>query len=240
MILADDNFATIVDAIRIGRCTYANLMKIITFVLPTNGGQAFSVIFALIIDVEVPITALQILWVNMVTSVTLGLVLAFDKPGDELLSTRPRARGKQIFGRFLTWRFIYCSVLLTAAVLGIFHWEQTQGRIQSIHKLRTVAVNCLSVCQMTYLFNCRNLRDNEVNLYNLLCGNSMIYVGIFAVAVCQVLFTYTPGFQYIFETEPIDGISWSKCVLFAVSVFAMIELEKLLAKLKGNRLIMLL
>jgi magnesium-transporting ATPase (P-type) len=223
MVLTDDNFATIVEAIRIGRGTYKNLIKIITFVLPTNGGQAFSIVFALIIDVEVPITALQILWVNMITSVTMGLVLAFDKPNDDILEESPRVKNKRLFGRFLTWRLIFVATIITASVLTIVHWESS--RIDSIEMKRTVAVNCLSVCQMAYVFNCRNLRRNS-SISEILGGNIVLYFGLLAVIIFQVLFTYAPGFQYVFSTRSMDGTSWGLCIIFAIGLFILVELEK--------------
>jgi magnesium-transporting ATPase (P-type) len=223
MILTDDNFATIVDAIRVGRCTYNNLIKIITFVLPSNGGQAFSILGALIIGTEVPITALQILWVNMVTSATLGLVLAFDKPGADILLEKPRHRNKRLFGRFLRWRVVFVTLLLVVAVLGIFHWERE--RISSVDELRTIAVNTLAFAQIGYLFNCRNLRRN-VSIIELFSGNQYIYVGILVVVCLQVIFTYTPPLQYVFDTRPIDGESWAKMLFVCVAVFVLVEGEK--------------
>jgi magnesium-transporting ATPase (P-type) len=223
MILTDDNFATIVDAIRVGRCTYNNLIKIITFVLPTNGGQAISILGALVIGVEVPITALQILWVNMLTSASLGMVLAFDKPGDDILLDKPRHLKKRIFGRFLRWRLVFVTLVLVVAVLGMFHWERE--RISDVHELRTIAVNTLSFAQIGYLFNCRNLRRN-VSLTELFGGNKYLYVGILVVVALQVLFTYAPPLQWVFKTRDIDGISWGKMIMVSVAVFIVVECEK--------------
>jgi magnesium-transporting ATPase (P-type) len=223
MILTDDNFATIVDAIRVGRCTYNNLIKIITFVLPTNGGQAISILGALVIGVEVPITALQILWVNMLTSASLGMVLAFDKPGTDILSDKPRHLKKRIFGRFLRWRLVFVTLVLVVAVLGMYHWERE--RISSVDELRTIAVNTLSFAQIGYLFNCRSLRRN-VPFAELFGGNQIIYIAIFVVVVLQVLFTYAPPLQWVFNTRAIDGISWGKMMLVSVCVFIIVECEK--------------
>jgi magnesium-transporting ATPase (P-type) len=225
MIITDDNFATIVEAIRMGRCTYANLIKIIAFVLPTNGGQAFSIIGALIIDVQVPITALQILWVNMITSVTLGVVLAFDKPDRHILEDAPRGPHKPIFGKFLTWRVFTVTIFLILLVLGIFHWEK--HRRNDLEYLRTCSVNALVTAQIGYIFSCRDLRRNT-DLRGLLCGNRVFYLGIFAITACQVLFTYSPGFQYVFKTKPLDGEPWGKIILLAVVVFLAVELDKFL------------
>lgn len=240
MILTDDNFATIVDTVRMGRCTYNNLIKILAFVLPTNGGQAFSIIMALIIGVEVPITALQILWVNMITSITLGMVFAFEPPNDSLMLLPPRRPNKAIFGKFLMWRLVFVTILLVIAVLGIFQWEKQRhgedgaGEQMSVHKLRTIAVNMLSTAQAAYLFNCRALKDNLT--WKQFCeGNAMILVGLIAVAMFQAIFTYAPPFQYIFHTEAIDGESWGKIFLLSFGVFVVVEIEKFLRKqLKTN------
>ena len=229
MVITDDNFATIVDAIRIGRCTYANLIKIIAFVLPTNGGQAFSIIGALIIDVATPITALQILWVNMITSVTLGIVLAFDKPDRTVLSEAPRRSNKPIFGKLLTWRVSLVTVFLILAVLGMYRWENYRGH--SPDYLRTVCVNTLVTAQVGYIFNCRNLRNNT-DAEGFFLGNPYLYLGIFVIIGCQMLFTYSPGFQYVFKTENIDGESWGKIILMAVAVFIAVEIDKFLNSLR--------
>ena len=231
VVLTDDNFATIVEAIRIGRCTYTNLVKIITFVLPSNGGQAFSIMGALIIGVPVPITALQILWVNMITSVTLGLVLAFDEPSADILTQMPRRKDKKLFGRFLTWRLVFVTAVLTIAVLGVFQWEKR--RFDSLDHLRTIAVNTLSIAQIGYVLNCRNLR-NTVSVRELLSGNKWLYVGIFAVLVFQMLFTYAPPLQYVFQTANMDGESWGKIILVALIVFLLVEGEKCLSALRSK------
>lgn len=226
MIITDDNFATIVDAIRVGRCVYDNLIKIIAFVLPSNGGQAFSIVGALVIGVAVPITALQILWVNMITSVTLGIVLAFDRPDEHALEAAPRRANKSIFGRLLTWRLVSVTVLLVLVVLGVFQWEK--HRHSSLNYLRTVCVNALSVAQVAYIFNCRNIRLN-LTAREIFCAGPIVYLGVLAVAVFQVLFTYSPGFQYVFETEGLDGESWGKIILLAVCVFLAVECDKYVA-----------
>jgi magnesium-transporting ATPase (P-type) len=227
IIITDDNFATIIEAIRYGRCTYNNLVKILVFVLPTNAAQAFSIVVALIIGVDVPFTALQILWVNLITSITLGLVLAFEKPQPRLMRTLPRPVGKSIFGNFVSWRVLYVATLLVGAVLGNFHWEKL--RFENLEKLRTVAVNTLSVGQVCYLFNCRHLRHSEWPPWNYLLGNPVIYIGILGVFLAQGLFTYSLAFQSLFQTKPLDGLSWAKMILFGIAIFSLVELEKMLS-----------
>eukprot|EP00981_Chlorochromonas_danica_P012726 scaffold5350_cov178-Ochromonas_danica.AAC.4 len=229
MIITDDNFATIVHAIRVGRCTYNNLVKILAFVLPTNGGQAFSIIMALIIGFDVPITALQILWANMITSIALGLVLAFEPAHDSIMTLPPRRPNKFIFGRFLTWRVIFVSALLTIAVIGSYQFEKS--RLGSTAKLRTIATNTLCMGQATYLFNCRNLRRHS-SPKALLSGNRIIFLGIGVVGAFQAIFTYASPFQFVFHSAALDGQSWGWIFLWAVLIFIVVELEKSVAKLK--------
>jgi magnesium-transporting ATPase (P-type) len=224
IIITDDNFATIVEAIRHGRCTYNNLVKILIFVLPTNAAQAFCIIVALVTGLQVPFTALQILWINLITSITLGLVLAFEKPHPRLMRTPPRPVGKSIFGKFVAWRIFFVATFLVAAVLGNFQWEKL--RFRNVDKLRTIAVNTLSVGQVFYLFNCRHLRHNEIPPWNLLLGNPVVYIGLLGVTLAQVLFTYSKPFQYLFDTKPLDGWSWAKMILLGALLFLIVELEK--------------
>ena len=234
IIITDDNFATIVEAIRYGRATYDNLVKILIFVLPTNAAQASSIVVALIIGVDVPLTPLQVLWVNMITSITLGMILAFETPNERIMKSPPRRSGKAIFGKFLSWRVIFVATLLVIAVLGNFHWEKQ--RFDSVDKLRTIAVNTLSVGQLFYLFNCRNLRYNEFPPWKLLFGNSALLYGVMGVFLAQGLFTYASPFHYVFRTENLDALSWAKMVLFGFIIFVIVELEKAYTDLRPKYL----
>jgi magnesium-transporting ATPase (P-type) len=228
MILLDDNFATIVDAIRMGRCTYQNLVKILTFVLPTNSAQAFSIVFALIIGVEVPIIAVQILWVNMITSITLGLVLAFEPVEERVMQFPPRSPNKEIFGRFLIRRIIFITVLFVACIYLNIEWEREDiaRAVSSIREIRTIAVNTLSFCQIGYLMSCRSLKAPVTSISKLFLENKVIYIGIILVIFFQMLFTYAPFMQSVFETEGLDALAWGKIAFFMVIAFICTEIEK--------------
>ena len=234
MILADDNFATIVEAVRRGRTVYDNLKKVLLFVLPTNGGQSFSILISLIIGLTVPIVPVQILWVNLITSITLGVVLAFDPEDQQVMARLPRRKGKRILGQLLTWRMIYVSLLLSAAVIISFQWELDNG--SSIRSARTVAVNTLSVCQIAYIFNCRFMNNSSLHK-GLITGNPQLFVGIVAVAGFQAIFTYVPGVQFVFETESHDGLAWLRCFLFAAVVFILVEIDKKIGPLIVHRVL---
>lgn len=233
LILTDDHFATLVDAIRIGRTTFHNLYKILAFTLAINGGQAACILVALIIGVTVPIAPLQIIWVNLITSVSLASVLAFEPPHPEVMHMAPRAPEKRLFGRFLLWRVFFVAAVITAVVLGMYHWEEL--RFESRPRLRTIAVNTLCAVQVAHLFNCRALRQTtrwKALFFSM--DNPYPYLGILAVGLLQALFTYSVPLQYVFHSRSLDARSWGKIWLWAVIVFIVVELEKVIAEQKDH------
>ena len=142
MVLADDNFASIANAVEEGRTVYDNIKKAILFILPTNGGEALAIITAVLVGFEeLPLTALQILWVNMITAVTLALSLAFEPPEGDIMRRPPRLRDAPILGSMFVWRIVFVSVILLIGTFGFFIWEMENGA--SVERARTIAVNTL-------------------------------------------------------------------------------------------------
>jgi magnesium-transporting ATPase (P-type) len=241
IIITDNSFATIVAAIRQGRCTYSNLLKILIFILPINAAQAWSLFLALILDLPIPFSGLQILWINMVPAILLGFVFAFEPPDPSLMMFPPRPIEKSIFGSFLIWRIVFVATLLVVSVLGIVQWEvkdqQQQRRDGSSDgsssgdeekkQIQTMAINALVVGQAFYLFNCRYPRYN-VWPWQLVTGNRVIFVGLTGVGFAQVLLTYSKAFQSVFETKAIDDWAWLRMMLIGAILFLIIEVEKAL------------
>ncbi|KAF0097065.1 MAG: P-type HAD superfamily ATPase [Rhodospirillaceae bacterium] len=149
MVLADDNFASIVHAVREGRAVYDNLKKTILYILPTNGGEALTVITAIALGNVLPVTPVQILWVNLVTAVTLGLALAFEPPEPDIMTRPPRPPKEPIASGYFMWRVAFVSVLMLVATFGLFELEIATGA--SLETARTVAVNTLVACEIAYL-----------------------------------------------------------------------------------------
>ena len=142
MVLADDNFASIIHAVEEGRTVYDNLKKAILFILPTNGGEALIILAAIIFGFQqLPLTPVQILWVNMITAVTLALTLAFEPPEKEVMRLLPRDSKQPLLSRYLIWRIAFVSAILMLGTFGMFIWEMERG--VSIEHARTVAVNTL-------------------------------------------------------------------------------------------------
>ena len=233
MVLADDNFATIAQAVEEGRTVYDNLKKAITFILPTNGGEAMTIIAAILLERLLPITPVQILWVNMITAVTLALALAFEPPETDVMKRPPRRADEPILSRFLIWRIVFVSTILLIGTFGIFLWERSQGA--SLEFARTMAVNTLVMFEAFYLFNTRFLRRSVLNAEGLL-GNRVALGAVALVIVFQLLFTYAPPMQTLFQTQALPLESWFAIVVIASSVLFLVEAEKWLTRRRpGNR-----
>jgi magnesium-transporting ATPase (P-type) len=225
MVLADDNFASIAHAVEEGRTVFDNIKKAILFILPTNGAEALILLVAIVLGRALPITPVQILWINMITAVTLALALAFEPPESNVMRRPPRDPREPILGPFLLWRLTYVSIILVVGTFGLFVWERAQG--VEIEHARTVAVNTLVIFEAFYLLNSRYLHAPVVNRQGLF-GNRYVLWAIGLVVFFQLLFTYAPPMQILFGTTAINAATWGLIVLVASSVFILVELEKLL------------
>ncbi len=227
MVLADDNFASISAAVREGRTVYNNIEKAMLFMLPTNIAQALVIMAAIFVGFTLPITAPQILWVNMVTSVALGLVIAFEPHEADVMTRVPRAVERPILTRFGVWRIGFVGFALLAFTLWAFFWIKGQGGSDAL--ARTVAVNAITIGQVFYLLNSRYLLDSSLSL-KAHTGNRILPLGIIAVIVLQLLFTYAPPLQALFDNEAIPLAVWPWLILGGGVFFLVVELEKLIIR----------
>jgi magnesium-transporting ATPase (P-type) len=232
MVLTDDNFATIATAVREGRTVYNNIEKAILFMLPTNVAQGLVIMVAIFAGFTIPITAPQILWVNMVTSVALSLVIAFEPHELDVMRRRPRALDRSILTGFGLWRILFVGVALVVYTLAEFFWMMSQGISDSL--ARTVAVNALIIGQVFYLFNSRYLRDSSLSIKAHL-GNPYLPLAIGAVAVLQLLFTYAPPLQAVFDTEALPFWIWPRLLLGGFLFFLLVEAEKWALRMYRSR-----
>lgn len=223
MVLADDNFATIVKAIKEGRKVYDNIRKTITFILPTNGAQGLAIMLAVLTGSTLPVTPLQALWVNMVVAITLGLALAFERGEADLMQRSPRDPNAALLDMFLLWRVVFVSLLLLAGVFGIFSWLLSQG--ESIALARAGAVNMLVTGSAAYLINSRFLINSTCSL-NGIFGSRPVWFAISLVMLLQMAFTYIPFMQLIFDSEGLQLIHWIAIVTASVAIYLVVELEK--------------
>jgi magnesium-transporting ATPase (P-type) len=227
MVLADDNFASITAAVKEGRTVYNNIEKAILFMLPTNVAQGLVIAVAIFFGFVMPITAPQILWVNMVTSVALGLVLSFEPHELDVMLRPPRAVDRPILTGFGVWRVIFVGLTLLAYTLCAFFWMKSQGASDQL--ARTVAVNAITIGQIFYLLNSRYLLDSSLSLKGHL-GNIYLPLGISAVIILQLLFTYAPPLQALFDNEAIPVRVWPWLFLGGLVFFLVVEAEKMIIR----------
>ncbi|MBE9559555.1 MAG: cation-transporting P-type ATPase, partial [Proteobacteria bacterium] len=228
MVLADDNFASIAHAVEEGRTVYDNLKKAIIFILPTNGGEALIILAAILFGFnQLPLTPVQILWVNMVTAVTLALSLAFEPPEKNVMQRLPRVAHEPMLNSYLVWRIAFVSIILMSGTFGHFLWEIERG--MSIEHARTVAVNTLVMFEIFYLFNSRYI-DASIFNWSGFTGNRYVLIAIAVLVFFQLGFTYLESMQLLFGTTAIDFEIWLRIILISSSVLFLVEFEKYCVK----------
>ncbi|GAB4345429.1 MAG: cation-transporting P-type ATPase [Gammaproteobacteria bacterium] len=223
MVLLDDNFASITHAVEEGRTVFDNLKKAIIFILPTNGGEALALIAAILLGMQLPITPVQILWVNMITAVTLALALAFEPAEANVMRRPPRDPHEPLLSRLLVWRIAFVSVILVSGTFGLFLWDLSAG--YDLDHARTVAVNTLVMFEIFYLFNSRYLTASVLSRKGL-TGNRWALMAVALLLFFQMLFTYFPPMQTLFATQGLLLEQWVMIVLVASSVLFLVEAEK--------------
>jgi calcium-translocating P-type ATPase len=231
MVLADDNFTSITAAVKEGRTVYNNIEKAILFMLPTNVAQGLVIMVAIFAGFTAPITAPQILWVNMVTAVALGLVISFEPHELDVMKRAPRAIHRPILNAFGVWRIIFVGFALLALTLWAFFWMRSNDASDDL--ARATAVNALVIGQVFYLLNSRYKLDSSISLKAHL-GNKYLALGIGAVVVLQFVFTYVRPFQVLFETESLPIWVWPRLLLGGLAFFLVVETEKFIIRMSRS------
>jgi len=223
MVLADDNFASIVAAVREGRTVYDNVIKVIGWTLPTNGGEAMALIAAIAFGVALPITALQILWINMITAVALGLTLAFEPTEPGTMLRHPRAPGQSLISGYLLWRIAFVSLLVVIGVFGMFFWARQRGL--DLEEARTIAVNTIVVMEIFYLFSIRYVHGTSLS-WRAALGTRAVLTGVATVVVAQLVFTYWPAMNSVFKSRPVGLLDGIAIVAVGVALLVILEAEQ--------------
>lgn len=223
LVLADDNFASIVAAVREGRTVYDNIKKVISWTLPTNAAEALTVVIALLLGLAMPITAIQILWINLVTAVTLGMALAFEPTEANTMRRPPRHRSEALLSGDLPWQILFVASLFVLAVYGIFSHALSSGHSETL--ARTLALNTLVVLEIVYLFYIRNIYGTSLR-WDAVKGTPVIWATVISVTLAQFAITYVPALQQIFGTESVPLAEGIKVIAIGVVLFLVIELEK--------------
>ncbi|MDA0782901.1 MAG: cation-transporting P-type ATPase [Rickettsiales bacterium] len=223
LVLADDNFASIAAAVREGRTVYDNIKKVISWTLPTSAGEAMTIIVALLLGMTLPITPIQILWVNLITTVTLGIALAFEPTEENTMHRPPRPRHESLLTGELVRQIVFNSLLFLCGVFGIYFYATQQG--YTIELARTMALNTLVVMEISYLFFIRNIYSTSLT-WKAVRGTKIVWATVIVITMAQFAITYLPPLQKIFATEAIPFRYGVLIVGIGIVLFAVIETEK--------------
>lgn len=223
LVLVDDNFASIAAAVREGRTVYDNLKKVISWMLPTNAGESTVIVIALLAGLLLPLTPVMILWVNMITAITLGLALAFEPTETETMARPPRLRDTPILSGELVWHVILVAALFIAGIFAMFTYALDRG--YSLPLAQTIAMNTLVVLKIFHLFFIRNIYGTSLT-WDAVKGTRVVWTVVIAVTVAQFAVTYLPPFQAVLGTMPIPFVDGLLVVALGVVFFTIIEIEK--------------
>jgi cation-transporting ATPase F len=226
MVLTDDDFATIEAAVEEGRGVFDNLAKFIVWTLPTNMGEGLVILVAILLGTALPILPTQILWINMITAVALGLTLAFEPKERGIMDHPPRDPRKPLLTGVLVWRVVLVSALLVAGAWWLFEWERPHG--SSLAEARTAAVNLFVMVELFYLFSCRSLTHSmwRIGVFT----NRWIVVGVAVQVAGQLTLSYLPFMTELFQTAPISPAAWLRILLLALAASVVVAIDKRLTR----------
>ncbi|MDZ7787805.1 MAG: HAD-IC family P-type ATPase [Halofilum sp. (in: g-proteobacteria)] len=232
IVLTDDNFTSIAAAVRYGRTAYDNIKRSVLFLLPTNGGEALAIIAAVIAGMQLPVTPVQILWVNMVTAATLGLSLAFEPAARHVMRRPPRPPGESMIEAALVGRIALVALTMLAGTFGFYGLLRHAG--VELDVARTAAVNTLVLFELFYLFNAR-LLNKPLRHWRDLGGNAAVWYSVGAVVLLQLAFTYIPPMQLLFGSAALPPLYWLILIPLTFLVVPIVELEKFFVEKRRSR-----
>lgn len=228
IVLADDNFATIERAVRQGRRIYDNIQKSLLFILPTTFGQAIVIFVAVVVGFEPPLQPTQILWVNLVTAVTLSLAFAYEPVEPGTMRRPPRPPGRSILSGHIV-QVLAIIALVGAATIAAYFWEVGRGADPA--SASTTAVTVLVLTQVAVMFNVRFLRQSSLT-WRVFQGNRAMWTSLGVLAVLQLAYTYLPPFHLWFGSTPLGPAQWGIAFAFAAVVFLLGEVGKALGRMR--------
>ena len=231
MVLVDDNFSTIVDAIKEGRRVYDNIKKTIKFLLPTSIAEGLIVLISIILNNPLPLEPVQLLWINMVSAVTISFAFVFEPAESNIMSKNPRHKNENIIKKQDTVRILYVAMLIASLGLGVNQHLLSVGVNHNIAS--TVTLNIIVFCKIFYLFNIRN--DSSAISKNFFT-NKIAFLVVGILIALQMCITYIPQMHSIFRTTSVEMQNWLYPLYCGFIVFSIVEIEKILSfKLKKIR-----
>ena len=218
MILTDDNFASIEAAVEEGRTVYRNLLKAIAFILPVNGGESMTILISVLLARDLPILALQVLWLNMVNSIAMTVPLAFEPKSEQVMQRPPRHPNEPLLSPGLLKRILVISLFNWVLIFGVFEWiRQSTGEI---NLARTMAIQALVAGRIFYLLSISQMGRDVIEQ---LKGNrsrirdaQAISIGIISTIILQIIFSQWSVMNTLFSTAPLNTIQWFICLVIGL------------------------
>lgn len=237
IVLSDDNFATIVHAVREGRRVWDNLVKVFLYNLPTNFAQGLVVFFSFALGMkESPLTPIQVLYVNMIISVSLGGALSFEPEEDGIMTRKPRDSALPLVSKYIMFRTLWLTSAMVVAIIGIFNWAH-DGKHYPVGQARAVAFTLLVISSVFYGLNCRSTTEFSLGP-SLLRPNKAFWFSFLLVPTMQAIIVHIGPINQFFSCESRDvangqcvtmgSLEWGPIIGIAVALFLLVELEKAL------------
>ena len=231
MILLDDNFVTIVEAVKQGRNIYDNIKKAIHFLISTNIGEIVTIFFGLVLGIKSPLLAIQLLWINLVTDSLPAIALGLEKEEENIMSRLPRNPKKNLFADGLWWK-----IIIEGAMLGMFTLLAFSigNRLYSVEVGRTMAFLTLGILELVHSFNIKS----EESIFKIGIFENKYLIGALVLGVIlQVIVVVVSPLAQVFSLVPLTGIQWLYTVLIAVAPIPIVEIQKAVNGYKFGRVV---
>lgn len=231
LILTDDNFASIVAGIEEGRIAYANVRKVIFLLVSTGAAELVLFTLALLTGLPLPLVAVQLLWLNLVTNGIQDVALAFEPAeGDELLRP-PRSPKESIFNRIMIERVFISALIIGSVAFLVFQWLLARGF--TLEEARNGTLLLMVLFENVHVFNSRS-ETLSVFRHNLL-GNKILLVGVLAAQLIHIAAMHTPWISEVLHVQPVSLEHWGELLGLSLSILIVMELHKLVYQLMQNR-----
>jgi P-type Ca2+ transporter type 2C len=246
MILADDNFATIVAAVREGRLIFANIRKFLRYLLSSNIGEVLTVFLGVVAapiiglttgdgTLAVPLLATQILWINLLTDTGPALALGIDPPAEDVMGRPPRSKQERIIDREMQLGVLLVGLVMAAATLLTIDAKLPGGLIAGSSSLPEARTAGFTVLVFAQLFNALNARSEQVSAFHGLFANRLLWLAIGVSLLLQVAVVHVPFLNTALSTAPLSARDWLLCLAMASSVLWVDELKKLIVRARSSR-----
>jgi magnesium-transporting ATPase (P-type) len=241
MVLADDNFASIVSAVEEGRAIFANIRKFLRYLLSSNIGEVLTMFFGVLLaerlglyaeggGLVLPLLTTQILWINLVTDGLPALALGVDPADDGLMHQQPRPVGEGVLTPRMWRGIVYVGVIMAAGTLFVLDASLRGGFVEGSGNLRYAQTMAFTTLMLLQMFNVLNARSDERSAFNHLFTNQWLWIALGVSVALQVVVIYTPSLQRAFGTVSLGGADWLFCTAVASSVLWLREISKLSAR----------